>query len=206
MLLFSGCEKGWHGSVDILLENNLPVQIFNTTELDDQPERSLSSSETKSSDALSESDESQLIAQTIVFSFLQHKYNKSELKNALVPAIGISTSRVYVNLYDCENDVFLSSEKNLKILSGRKLYDEIVVLLWLVLNYRDLCTGITEEMKSFKADFHRRVDDLLCEYRDNAKMPLHLSTRKHDNSDLDYVRGRKVKRTLKKAECIDLWK
>ena len=206
MLLFSGCEKGWHGSVDILLENNLPIQIFNSTELDDQAERSLSSSETKSSDALSDSDESQLIAQTIVFSFLQHKYNKSELKNALVPAIGISTSRVYVNLYDCENDIFLSSEKNLKFLSGRKLYDEIVVLLWLVLNYRDFCTGITEEMKSFKADFHRRVDDLLCEYGDNVKMPLHVSTRKHDNSELDSVRGRKVKRSSKKAECIDLWK
>ena len=206
MLLFSGCEKGWHGSVDILLENNLPIQIFNSTELDDQPERSLSPSETKSSDALSESDESQLIAQTIVFSFLEHKYNKSELKNALVPAIGISASHVNVNLYDCENDIFLASEKNLKILSGRKLYNEIVVLLWLVLNYRDFCSGITDEMKSFKADFHRRVDDLLCEYRDNVKMPLHLSTRKHDNSELDSVRGRKVKRSCKKAECIDLWK
>ena len=53
-------------------------------------------------------------------------------------------------------------------------------------------------MKSFKADFHRRVDDLLCEYRDNVKMPLHVSTRKHDNSELDSVRGRKVKRSSKK--------
>ena len=61
-------------------------------------------------------------------------------------------------------------------------------------------------MKSFKVDFHRRVDDLLCEYRDNVKMPLHLSTRKHDNSELDSVRGRKVKRSSKKVECIDLWK
>ena len=96
-----------------------------------------------------------------------------------------------------QNNIY-SSEKNLKILLGRKLYNEIVVLLRLVLNYRDLCTGITEVMKSFKAGFHRRVDDLLCEYRVNIKMPLHLSTRKHDNSELDSVRGRKVKRSFKK--------
>ena len=201
MFLFSGCEKGWHGSVDILLENTLPVHIINSTQLDDQPERSVSSI----GNHFSDNDEAQLIAQTIVFSFLQHKYNKSELKNFLVPAIGISTSRVYVNLYDCENDIFLSSEKNLKLL-GKNLYNEIVVLLWLTLNYRDFCTGITEEMKSCKADFHKRVDvDLLCEYQDNVKRPLlHLSTKKHDTSELGYVRGRKVKRSYEEIEFVKL--
>ena len=202
MFLFSGCEKGWHGSVDILLENTLPVHIINSTQLDDQPERSVSSIGSHFSD----NDETQLIAQTIVFSFLQQKYNKSELKNFLVPAIGISTSRVYVNLYDCENDIFLSSEKNLKLL-GKNLYNEIVVLLWLTLNYRDFCTGITEEMKSCKADFHKRVDvDLLCEYQDNVKrpLPLPLSTKKHDTSELGYVRGRKVKRSYEEIEFVKL--
>ena len=46
---------------------------------------------------------------------------------------------------------FLSSEMNLKLL-GKKLYNEIEALLWLTLNYKDFCTGITEEMKSCKAD------------------------------------------------------
>ena len=187
------------------MENTLPVQLFTSTQLNDQPERSVSSIEIESGNLFSDNDEAQLIAQTIVFSFLQHKYNKSDLKNFLVPAIGISTSRVYVNLYDCENDIFLSSEKNLKLL-GKKLYDEIVVLLWLTLNYKDFCTGITEDMKSCKADFHKRVDDdLLSEYRDNVKRPLHLSTKKHDTSeDLGYVRGRKVKRSYEEIKFVTL--
>ena len=203
LVLFSGCEKGWHGSVDILLEN-LPVQVFKSAMQDDPSESSVSSIEVKSSTHFSDIDESQLIAQTIVFSFLQHKYNKAELENFLVPAIGISTSHIYVNLYDCENDVFLTSEKKLQFLAGGELFPEKVVLLWLALNYRDFCTGITEEMKSFKAGFHRRVDeDMLCEYQDNVKRPFHLSTKKRDNSALEAGRGKKVKRSFPKNEYFE---
>ena len=187
------------------MENNLPVQLFKSTTKDDQSESSVSSIEIKSSNHFSDIDESQLIAQTIVFSFLQHKYNKSALDNFLIPAIGISTSHLYVNLYDCENDVFLSSDKKLKILAGGKLFVETVVLLWLALNYRDFCTGITEEMGTNKADFHRRVDDdLLCEYRDNVKRPLHLSSKKRDNSAFEALRGKKVKRSFHKNEYYEI--
>ena len=85
----------------------------------------------------------------------------------------------------------------------KKLYDEVVVLLWLALNYRDFCSGILEEMTKSKADFHRRVDiDLLCEYRDNVKRPIHLSTRKRDNTELDAVHGRKGKRLCKQIEYV----
>ena len=200
--LFSGCEKGWHGSVDILLENYLPIQLIKPSQPDDQPESSASSTETNSSNHFSDSHQSQLIAPTIVYSFLQHKYNESELKNFLVPTIGICHPHVYVNLYDCENDIFLASEKTWKILSGRKMYDEIIVLLWLVLNYKYFCSGIYEEMRDCKADFHRRVDDLLCEYRDNVKMPIHVSTRKRDNSELDSVHGRKGKKLCNQIEYV----
>ena len=55
------------------------------------------------------------------------------------------------------------------------------------------CSGILEKITNCKTDFHRRVDDLLCEYRDNVKMPVHVSTRKCDNSELDSVHGRKGK-------------
>ena len=153
-------------------------------------------------------NESQMIAQTIVFSFLQHKYNGMWLKHFLVPAIGISASHLYVNMYDCENDVLLSSEKELKISSGGKLFVETVVLLWLALNYRDFCTGITEEMIDIKAGFHRRVDDdMLSEYRDNVKRPFHMSSKKRENSEFEAfeaVRGKKAKRLFKENEYICL--
>ena len=58
-------------------------------------------------------------------------------------------------------------------------------------------------MRDCKADFHRRIDvDLLCEYRDNVKRPIHVSTRKRDNSELDSVHGRKGKKLCNQIEYV----
>lgn len=49
----------------------------------------------------------QLMAQAIVFSFLQNKKNKGILKTFLVPAIGICGKKLVIHLYDCLEDVLL---------------------------------------------------------------------------------------------------
>ena len=165
-------------------------------EPDEISEKSVSSIEIKSHENFTEGDASQLLAQTIVFSFLQNKYNKNKMKNSLVPGIGISTKYLYINLYDSVNDVFLSTHSVAMFGVGKLLVDK-VVLLWLTLNYRYFCTGITEEMMKCKADFHRRLDDMLPEYAHNVKRPLHL-THKSTTQDKEQwydEPGRKVKRT-----------
>ena len=57
-------------------------------------------------------------------------------------------------------------------------------------------------MRDCKADFHRRVDDLLCEYGDNVKMHVHVSTKKHDNLELDSVHGRKGKKLCNQIKYV----
>ena len=186
--------------MDIILEDNLPVQLLKDPQLGDCTDSSVSSIETKPN----ERDQNQLLAQTVVFSFLQQKYNKMKMKNSLIPAVGISTKQLYIHLYDCENDVCLSSDPDLQMSGGGKLIVEIVVLLWLTLNYRYFCTGITEEMRKCKADFHRRLDDMIYEYIDNVKRPLHLSTKTSKSSNWAAVRGKKVKRIFDKNEYYEL--
>ena len=166
------------------MEDNLPVQLLQEQdEPQDEPqdyERSVSSVEVKSKENFLDADQNQLLAQTIVFSFLQMKYNKRKLTHSLIPAIGISTKHLYINLYDCINDVYLKSDA-LKMFGelhgkGKKhLLPEIVVLIWLTLNYRYLCTGITEEMKNCKADFHKLLDDMITIYSNKVKRPVHVS-------------------------------
>lgn len=135
----------------------------------------VSSVEIKDSEFFSAKNEEQLKAQTIVFSFLQKKFNRDKLKNCLVPGIGISSERLYIYFYDSEHDVLISSDYKLDMFRRkRKLIDEVVVLLWLTLNYRYLCTGITEEMKGFRAVFFQKAGPLLDAYRDNVDRPMHV--------------------------------
>ena len=197
------------------MENNLPVQLLkeplDTQDTQDCTEGSVSSIEIKSNENFVDADEKQLLAQTIVFSFLQMKYNELKLKHSLIPAIGISTKHLYINFYDCINDVYLSSDTALEMFDERggkcRVLVEIVVLLWLTLNYRYFCSGITEEMKNCKADFHKRLDDMISVYSEKFQRPVHVSSlanKQHEKKNWAAVRGKKVEKVFEKNEYFEI--
>ena len=181
------------------MENNLPVQLLKDPQ-DDLTEGSVSSIEIKSKENFVD----QLLAQTIVFSFLQMKYNKLKLTHSLIPAIGISTQHLYINMYDCINDVFLKSDA-LEMFGDDKVLDHIVVLLWLTLNYRYFCTGIAEEMKDCKADFHERLGDMITVYSDKVQRPMKVSgaNKQQEPKNWSLQQAKQVKKIFKKTEWVD---
>ena len=191
--------------MDILLEDNLPVKLMKDT--DDSFETIDSSIETKSNENITEDECSQLLAQTIVFSFLQNNRNRFKLNNSLIPGIGISSRSFYINMYDSVNDVLLSTHSLGLFGVGKPLVDK-VVLLWLTLNYRYLCTGVTEEMINCKSEFHRRLDDMLPEYTDNVIRPLRIPLQTNTQDKLNWYDGpgRKVKRSSDTNEYFKLKK
>lgn len=80
--MFSGCVEGWHGSADILLEEELPVRFVSgdQAETDEDENQSDSSVEINMKREVNENEKSQVIAKTIVFSFFAEKYRKSQTK------------------------------------------------------------------------------------------------------------------------------
>ena len=188
-------EEGWSGRADILM--SLPITIqerTNSASGDDINDDgiddsfcSVSSVEVKGANNFSRQDQSQVLAQTIVFSFLRQKENK--LKHYLVPGIGISKRHAFICFYDSVNDVLLTTENNLMLFQFHEsdnpqysLVVEVVVLLWLTLNYRLFGTGLGETMTKYKAEFFTRVDDFLDKYKNHVKMPVQI---KHDDDDDD---------------------
>ena len=128
--------------MDILIKSRtdeeLPVTIGKPCEVD----ASVSSIELKSDEQILDDNPcSQMIAETIVFSFLQNKRNSGKIHNCLIPSIGINNEKLIVFMYDCENDVLLGTR-------ALDLFDEgdfdirIIIFLLLVLNYRLFCTGL----------------------------------------------------------------
>ena len=152
----------WHGSVDILLGQHLDVPVYakdpdyavSGTDVGG----SLSSFEMKDSNNLM-INRAQIIAETIVFAFLQKKNNPA-FENYLIPTVAISKEHVLFHFYDPEHDILLESAPY-TIFLRNKLFYPTVLALWLTLNYKAFCTGITRGMKesNFTADFLSRVDD-----------------------------------------------
>jgi hypothetical protein len=165
--LFVGNPEVWHGSVDIIVKNELAID-----QLDEDPQASPGgkSVEVKmKSSTLSKNP--QLVAETIVFSFLQKKRHP-ELSNFLIPCVGIASNAMLLMFYDSEHDVLLeSSLVPLYEESERRFSVEAVFITWLTVNYKFLCTGLTDEMMSYKAGFFEQAKEKLDIYKNNLKMP-----------------------------------
>ncbi|XP_045208122.2 uncharacterized protein LOC123559994 [Mercenaria mercenaria] len=189
-----GCRKGWHGQTDIIMEEGLPISVIQNSsygeqlddltvnEFDDSASEdiSFSSFENKARPDFREKDTMKIMAETIVFSFLQQKLNKGILKNTLIPGIGISGQSLLLIFYDSVNDVLISSKPK-QLFHQNTINCLSVLALWLTLNYRLFCTGVTERMKKYKADFFRRVDGRLGEYTDEVERPLLLQPNTQDD-------------------------
>ena len=185
-VFFAGCQKGWLGQADILVMDNLPVKVLRDMpdqipddQSDTQSISSASSVEIKTKDdfKFSHKNEYQLMAQTIVFSFIQEKYNRNKLRNFLVPGIGIDAKSLLFYFYDCENDLLMGTPclETFSRLPDEPLPVEHVVFLWLTLNYRYFCSGAQEFMKNYQAGFKHAE-----KYRKEVQMPVH---RKSSASD-----------------------
>ena len=139
----------WHGSVDILLGPDTPVYCCQDSEDRDTDEIKDTTSD------MSDNDRAQILAETIVFSFIQKK--NPVLDNYLIPTVAISKKDVLFHFYDSEHDILLESPpfciKSFD--DDGELYYPTILALWLTLNYKTFCTGITKGMKesNFTADF-----------------------------------------------------
>lgn len=148
---FSGNPEVWHGNVDLIVNNDLLVNSVN--------EESGGSSLCK---------DPQFIAQTIVSSFLQRQTHP-ERRHFLTPSIGVRRKELFFMFYDAQHDVLLESSKIplAKAMQPDKFNWSAIILSWLVVNYRFLCTGLTDEMVNFhKADFFQQALPKLKVYKE----------------------------------------
>ncbi|VDI32471.1 Hypothetical predicted protein [Mytilus galloprovincialis] len=165
-----GWIDGWHGKSDILI-NNVSVHLANVEDDSFKVGSSAVSSSESSPETKTSNHQEQVLAQSIVFSFLQRKENRNNLKH-LVPTIGISKKKIVIYFYDSEEDVLLgTTELDLFGYKSTICYDTIVIL-WLTLNYDIFCTGITDSMKNCKAEFFTRVGSFLENYRNDVTRNL----------------------------------
>ncbi|XP_062586345.1 uncharacterized protein LOC134247966 [Saccostrea cucullata] len=163
-----GNPNVWHGNVDIIIKSDIIIQ-----NLEDEQDKSSKNSpaEVKSkSNPLSMNP--QLVAETIVFSFLQKKRHP-ELSNFLIPSIGISDNAMVLMFYDSEHDVLLESTPvPLYVESETRFSVEAIFLAWLAVNYQFLCTGLTEDMLQYKAGFFAQAETKINVYKNELKMPM----------------------------------
>lgn len=78
--------------------------------------------------------------------------NTGNLKQSLVPGIAISSEVLTVYFYDSENDLLIGSLP-IDIFSVEEIKPQVILILWLTLNYKIFCSGSTQSMKSYKAGF-----------------------------------------------------
>ena len=134
-----------------------PIAVYAHDSEDRDIDGSLSSFEVEDSEDLM-IDRSQILAETIVFAFLQKKNNPA-FDNYLIPTVAISKKDVLFHFYDPEHDVLLESPLFNIHAYDNKLYYPTILALWFTLNYKTFCTGITRGMKerNFTADFLSKV-------------------------------------------------
>ena len=156
------------GNADITMEDSVPVTVIaedDDTQLETSSPSSVSSVELKGTETFGKDVYSQIRAQSIVFSFYQQKHNLEKMRTCLVPVIGISNEKLYYSFYDSEHDVMLVSGL-LSMWQVERIVTWIMVFLWMVLNYRLFCSGVTDEMKSYPSGFFKV-------YKSEVTMPAH---------------------------------
>lgn len=181
VFIFSGCTEGWHGEVDILIKGKeIPLTVVDAADAeisDTDSVSSISTIEVKKDSKFSPCALQQVMAQTIVFSFLQHKENKDLKDGFLVPGIGICAEKLIVYMYDSKKDILLESLP-IDIFSNDGpyvLHLRAVVVLWLLLNYGDFGTAVPKKFKDYTSEFHNVIGkELLDMYSYEVKKPCHV--------------------------------
>lgn len=154
-VFISGCSSVLHGHVDVMLGSEVPLVVAEDSE---------ENCEGNNMDFPSKFKD-QLIAQSIVLSFLQKK-DKSKYENYLIPIIGIAKTQFVLFLYDSVNGILLESNVLQLWNHPGKLIPSAVLALWLAINPSVTSSGVTEHMKDlgFTADFPKHVGKELERY------------------------------------------
>ena len=111
----------------------------------------------------------QVIAQTIVFSFLQRKQH-SEYEQFLIPSVAVSRKEIIFYFYDSQYDILLRSPAfPLFVDDGMSM--AAILCSWFVMNYKYLCSGVTEGMITApKANFFEFAGKQLHVYKENLAL------------------------------------
>ncbi|XP_053407484.1 uncharacterized protein LOC128559538 [Mercenaria mercenaria] len=177
-----GCRKGWHGRADILLmDDEIPLTVVETegNEVDfDMVSVSSDSSvevkKVKKGDDFTPESLSQLLAQAIVNSFVQKGKNPKS-HNSMVPGIGLCSKRLIVSLYDCVDDILVTTGPiDLQSQIGRfKINLRTVIILWLALNHGLFGNKTPKQYTKYTAEFHKVVGPVQLEaYMNESEQPL----------------------------------
>ncbi|OWF51326.1 uncharacterized protein LOC110449352 [Mizuhopecten yessoensis] len=149
-----GNPEVWHGKVDVLLNYTDTVLKVNHEEQEDDHDDSPGKTATEVKRRTSSvSDNEEIFAEVIVFSFLQkqlHPYRKHHL----YPCIAVNSKDLFVYLYDSGHDVLLAS-------SPVSLFDPdmgrfrlaTIFLSWLVVNHKCFSNGLSSKLTSKNAGF-----------------------------------------------------
>lgn len=189
-----GIPRGWHGRLDILM-NDVPVHVTSiaSTDSDLPVHGDCSSLEENATADIMASCREQIRAQTIVFSFWQQKVHP-ELDSFLIPNIAISKEKIAFCFYDSENDMLLETPL-FDLFANSFLNIPSVVVLWLVLNFKFFCSGLSEEIKNtgFKADFFKILGANVEKYKHDISAPCDFIMEK-------WPQLRRIKQTRKKKD------
>ncbi|XP_033728757.1 uncharacterized protein LOC117317896 [Pecten maximus] len=160
-----GNPSVWHGNLDVIVNNQVAIEAIEDDPDCDSPGRTPMDEKGKST-CLSRN--AQVIAETIVFSFLQKKRHP-EYSHFLFPCIGVSRKEMVVYFYDSEHDVLLeSSSIPLRTVEGNVNVVSIIVS-WLVVNHKYFCGGLTEELKKETSGFFCQAEQALPIYENQLQ-------------------------------------
>ena len=180
LFILTGNIEIWHGYLDILVGRQ-PIMLC-------PEEAEVRNGSSPVEDSKVVDYEEQILAQTIVFSFLQRKEHP-EYKTFLAPCIGISKKHVVFYFYDSEHDFLLESTCFDLQVPGLGIKKSTVLAMWLTLNYKYLCSGITVAIKDsgYTADFEKFGKDKMELYENHLNFCCGLpssSKEYYDTGDL----------------------
>ncbi|XP_033757444.1 uncharacterized protein LOC117339846 [Pecten maximus] len=152
-----GNETVWHGNLDVIVNDEVVVEVLE--DLQNSPGgKSPVKVKLKTS---SFSRNPQIIAKTIVFSFLQKKRHP-ERSHFLTPCIGVTGSDLVIYCYDSEHDTLLESS-TIPLFAPDSVTGGInltaIVVTWLVVNHKYLCSGLIhmDDLKTLKSGFFDQI-------------------------------------------------
>ncbi|KAK3090913.1 hypothetical protein FSP39_015683 [Pinctada imbricata] len=179
-----GHEEAWHGFLDIIFHSHggLPETAAAFVE-DNQGSETLTcpfddGEDESEGDSPGGKTESQVIAQTIVFSFIQRKRHP-HFSNFLIPNILISPHDFRIIMYDAFNDILICSVpfQIFHPYPSTSLQTASILILWMVLHYRMFCVGIDTsliietagDLKKIQSNFNERAKNKLELYVNASK-------------------------------------
>lgn len=174
-----GNKTVWHGNVDIIVNDEVIAEV--TEDICISPGGKSPVDVKLKTSSLSRN--TQIIAQTIVFSFLKKKRHP-ERSNFLTPCIGVTGSDLVIYFYDSEHDILLESNA-IPLFTPDSVTGGInltaVVVTWLVVNHKYLCDGLNhvDDLKTKKSGFFDQVQTKLNVYENELQngdvVPLTLN-------------------------------